>query len=110
MEVKNKSSTSKTSTNPIHKHGTSSMNGSNVLDEIHHKADTSEDDVDDSEKCCVCKLFTPAELKYCISLTLVKWPQCDICDSWVHLKFCTPVQVLRRGDQFLCPKCASKEE
>lgn len=69
-----------------------------------------EDDVPDSEKCCICKLYTPSELKYCVNLTLVKWAQCDLCDRWVHLRFCTPVTVVRRGAQFHCPNCKSIEE
>ncbi|XP_053388334.1 uncharacterized protein LOC128551486 [Mercenaria mercenaria] len=66
-------------------------------------------DEDDTEVCSVCERFTPAELKFCVNLTLVKWGCCDKCDRWVHLRFCSPVKVLRRNDPFLCPKCTEEE-
>ncbi|XP_053383877.1 uncharacterized protein LOC128550038 [Mercenaria mercenaria] len=66
-------------------------------------------DEDDTEVCSVCGRFTPTELKYCVNLTLVKWGCCDKCDKWVHLRFCSPVKVLRRNDPFLCPKCTEEE-
>ena len=72
--------------------------------------------VEDSEKCCVCGLFQPRELANCVSLTFVKWAQCDgvtngtPCKHWTHLIYCTPVRVIRRGDTFHCPHCKLIEE
>jgi hypothetical protein len=73
-------------------------------------SDTDDTDNEHDAVCCVCGRFSPAELKYCINLTIVKWACCDRCDQWVHLRFCSPVAVLRRGDSFLCPKCTESEE
>ena len=40
-------------------------------------SETDDDDDGDDEKCCACSLFQPAELANHVSLTLVKWAQCD---------------------------------
>ena len=64
---------------------------------------------DESEFCCVCNLFTPAELRHCTSLTFVEWVQCIKCGHWVNLVFCTSVRVVRRGYDFLCKHCVSEE-
>jgi hypothetical protein len=66
----------------------------------------------EEEKCCHCGLFQPKELSNCVSLTFVKWAQCDglHCKHWTHLIYCTPTRVIRRGDKFLCPHCKDVEE
>ncbi|XP_052283399.1 uncharacterized protein LOC127880180 [Dreissena polymorpha] len=71
----------------------------------------SESDQDDSDTdvCCVCNLFTPVEVHNSAFVVFVKWVQCDKCEHWVHLIFCTQVRVVRRGDKFLCPHCATEE-
>jgi DDE superfamily endonuclease/helix-turn-helix, Psq domain len=72
------------------------------------------DSEDEQSLCCVCKKFTPAELRNSVSVVFTKWAQCDgfrnglPCLHWVHLIYCTPVRVIRKGDTFLCPHC--KEE
>ena len=66
----------------------------------------SSSDCEGEEKCCcVCEKWTPSELNQSVSLVIVKWVQCDNCKHWVHLQFCTPIRVVRRGDTFLCPHC-----
>ena len=66
---------------------------------------TDEEEIDESEKCCVCHKFQPEEFKHIISLTFVKWAKCDDCGHWTHLKYCTPVKVIRLHDKFTCPHC-----
>ena len=76
---------------------------------------SSDDDADDEEVCCVCGRFSPADLASCTSLVILKWAQCDgvragvPCKHWVHLGFCTPIRVIRRGDKFFCKHCISEE-
>lgn len=76
----------------------------------HEDDSDSDDSISESDKCIVCHLFYPKEKNLYQSLNIVKWGQCDKCDGWVHLSFCTPVKVLRRGDSFLCPRCKDDEQ
>ncbi|KAH3691635.1 hypothetical protein DPMN_190990 [Dreissena polymorpha] len=77
---------------------------------------SSDDDDDDDETCCVCDRFQTEEQAACVSLTFVKWARCDgirngmPCLHWTHLGYCTPVKVVRRGDEFNCPHCQKPEE
>jgi uncharacterized protein (UPF0305 family) len=79
-------------------------------------ASSSDDDDDDDETCCACDRFQTEEQAACLSLTFVKWAQCDgirngmPCLHWTHLGYCTPVKVIRRGDAFYCPHCQKPEE
>lgn len=66
---------------------------------------SDEDSETEEEKCSVCGKFFP-DKQICDEIKIVQWGQCDKCDLWVHLKFCSPVKVLRRGDSFLCPTCS----
>lgn len=70
------------------------------------ESDTSS--IPEEDKCCVCHQFTPQEVRQSVSLIFTKWAQCDLCEHWVHLIYCTETRVVRRGDSFLCPHC--KEE
>ena len=65
----------------------------------------SSSEVDDTERCCVCKLYQPKELKNCVSLIFTIWGQCMFqdCKHLVHLQFCCDVRVLRLRDIFYCP-------
>lgn len=67
--------------------------------------DSSQSDIDDDEKCCVCKKFQPEELRNCVSLVLTSWGQCQFekCNHWTHLGYCCDVTVLCRHDTFYCP-------
>ncbi|KAH3815081.1 hypothetical protein DPMN_143600 [Dreissena polymorpha] len=69
------------------------------------ETDTDYDELDDTVPCCVCKQITPPDLSLHQHLKIVNWAQCDICDGWVHLAFCTTVRVVRRHSDFVCPKC-----
>ena len=64
----------------------------------------SEEDIPDYEKCIICKRSSPDFSKKPF-IIIVNWGQCEKCNGWVHLSFCTKVRVLRRGDTFLCPIC-----
>ena len=68
----------------------------------------SEIDIAESEKCCVCHRWEPPDLKDCIYVGLVNWGECNFCQHWTHLKFCTDVRVLRRDSVFRCPHCLNK--
>lgn len=69
----------------------------------------------EEDLCCVCNKFTPEEVSKSASIIFVKWAQCDgfrngqPCKHWVHLKFCTSVKILRRGDSFFCHHCKKEE-
>lgn len=65
------------------------------------------EDISESEKCVVCKNFSP-DMSKRPYIVIVSWGQCDKCSGWVHLSFCTPVKVIRRGDTFLCPSCSAQ--
>lgn len=70
-------------------------------------SDSSDNDIADSEKCIVCNRYSPDTRNFPY-IMIVKWGQCDLCKGWVHLIFCSPVRVIRRGDTFKCPSCTSK--
>jgi hypothetical protein len=73
------------------------------------------DDESQQELCCVCQRYTPAEVKNSVSIIFVKWAQCDgqrngyPCKHWVHLTYCTPVRIIRKGDKFFCKHCKKEE-
>jgi hypothetical protein len=71
-----------------------------------YENESSDDEIPEKDKCLVCKKFSPDTSKRPF-IIIVKWGQCDKCNGWVHLAFCTPVRVLRKGDRFLCPNCDS---
>ena len=53
----------------------------------------------------VCGKFEPDAVRKSVSLIFVKWVQCDKCEHWTHLMFCTDVRVVRTGSEFLCVHC-----
>lgn len=65
--------------------------------------------IDPADLCCKCNRFQPEELRKSTSLVFTKWAQCDNCGHWVHLIYCTPVRVIRRGDTFLCHHCEREQ-
>lgn len=70
-------------------------------------SDSSSDEyLDESELCCVCKRFSPDTFSNAYTVEFIKWGQCD---GWVHLKYCTPVKFLRRETAFLCPNSEKKK-
>lgn len=66
---------------------------------------TDSDDDSDDIPCCICNQRYPPSLRHCISLTIVNWAQCDECGHWTHLRFCSPVNVVRTKTRFVCPHC-----
>ena len=91
--------------------GTSGVSKISKVSHVYVTEDCSSSDesVPESEKCCVCKSFTPSELRSAVSLVFTKWGCCDSCQRWVHLQYCTPIKVLRLGDSFFCPDCTEKQ-
>ena len=60
---------------------------------------------DDEEVCCICSQRMPTAMNLAYQLEFVKWAQCDLCQHWTHLKFCSKVRVIRLNSEFLCPHC-----
>jgi hypothetical protein len=63
------------------------------------------DEIEEKDKCCVCRKFEPDAVRKSVSLIFVKWVQCDKCEHWTHLMFCTDVRVVRTESEFLCVHC-----
>lgn len=107
--MKPKTSTKKTPVPESKIPGTSGINKSggpiSLDSDSYCSSSNDDDDIDESEKCCVCHLFQPKEFHECASLVFLKWAQCDICNHWVHLIYCSSTRVIRRGDEFRCPHC-----
>lgn len=71
----------------------------------------SESQIDPKEKCCVCGLFYPQQVRENVSLIITKWVQCDnsACKHWVHLLFCTEINTaVRRGTKYFCEHCKNE--
>lgn len=68
-----------------------------------------EEEIPQSEKCCVCGKYHPDIAQDGYVLEFATWGKCDYdgCDHWTHLKHCCNVKVLRRHDIFYCP-CHNK--
>ena len=68
-----------------------------------------EEEIQTSEKCCVCGKYHPDIAQDGYVLEFATWGKCDFdgCDHWTHLKHCCNVKVLRRHDIFYCP-CHNK--
>lgn len=80
---------------------------------VRNDTDTDSEDeceITEEEKCCVCHKFTPDAIRQSVSIIFTKWVSCDNCPHWVHLAYCTPRRVVRRGDTYLCPHCDLNEE
>ncbi|XP_060592929.1 uncharacterized protein LOC132747543 [Ruditapes philippinarum] len=89
--------------------GTSKTGVPISLDSPSHMSDSDTDiEIEERDKCCVCKLYTPTQLKHCVSIVFTKWAQCNFCSHWVHLRFCTPITVVRRATVFRCPHCVTE--
>lgn len=64
-----------------------------------------EEEIPQSEKCCVCNKYNPEFADSGYVMEFATWGKCDFenCDHWTHLKHCCNVKVLRRHDIFYCP-------
>ena len=40
-----------------------------------------------------------------MAISLVEWAQCDSCNGWVYLKYCSPVTKVSDNDTFHCRNC-----
>ena len=78
-----------------------STSGINIL----QAEDSGDSEIEEEEKCCVCRCFSPPAAKGRPYLVIVKWAQCDKCDHWVHLEFCSTKKFVRRHGAFLCCHC-----
>ena len=45
------------------------------------------DEIEEKDKCCVCRTFEPDTVRKSVSLICVKGVQCDKCEHWTHLMF-----------------------
>lgn len=73
-------------------------------------SDTDDDEISDSEKCCVCKQYTPEAVRQSSTLKFATWVECSTCGHWVHLIYCTDRRVIRKGEQFFCIHCSPASE
>jgi len=55
------------------------------------------DEIEEEDKYCVWGKFQPDVMRNSVSLIIVKRVQCDNCEHWTHLMFCTDVRVVRTG-------------
>ncbi|XP_053396950.1 uncharacterized protein LOC128545847 [Mercenaria mercenaria] len=64
-----------------------------------------EEEIPQSEKCCVCNKYNPEFPDSGYVMEFATWGKCDYegCQHWTHLKHCCNVKVLRRHDIFYCP-------
>ena len=83
--------------------GTSKVGG--PIDLSQSSEDSEYTDIAEDEKCCVCHTYEAGYLKQCVYVSFVSWGKCDFCPHWTHLKSCSEVRVVRRGDVFRCPHC-----
>ena len=49
-------------------------------------------------------------LKHVVSLTIMNWAQCEDCDHWTHLRYCSPVNVVSSKSVFRCPTVTANEQ
>lgn len=78
---------------------------------LHQHLDSFSDDqseIAEEDLCCVCKKIQPEAMCLKYTVEFVKWGQCDQCNHWVHLKYCSSVKILRRKDSFFCPCCENE--
>lgn len=70
-------------------------------------SETDDDAIQEEEKCCVCKQFTPKEIRNGVGLEFTKWVQCENenCRHWTHVKYCTKLKAVRRDTRFYCMHC-----
>jgi hypothetical protein len=55
------------------------------------RTEDSDDEIEDRELCCICSKFQPDGLRLDMAIRFVEWAQCNRCNGWVHLKYCSPV-------------------
>ena len=69
------------------------------------RTEDSDDEIEDRELCCICNKFQPDGLRLDMAISFVEWAQCDSCNGWVHLKYCSPVTKVSDNDTFHCRNC-----
>ncbi|XP_063401995.1 uncharacterized protein LOC134686219 [Mytilus trossulus] len=81
------------------------------IDDSMDFSDTDNEDIPEVELYCVCKQFTPNQIRLGVGVELTKWVQCDNyrCKHWTHLKYCTELRAVRRNTKFYCKHCKGME-
>ena len=79
-----------------------------ISDDANSDSDSGCENIDPAKLCCICRKWQPEQIRNCVSLVFTKWAQCDRCNHWVHLIYCSPVRFVRRNDSFFCPHCTEK--
>jgi hypothetical protein len=69
------------------------------------RTEDSDDEIEDRELCCICNKFQSDGLRLDMAISFVEWAQCDSCNGWVHLKYCSPVTKVSDNDTFHCRNC-----
>jgi hypothetical protein len=78
--------------------------------ELSEKSDLSdsenESEIPDEDKCCQCHQYYVDKHSHG-AIEFTHWAQCDnaTCSHWVHLKYCSPVRVVRKNTVFYCNCC-----
>ncbi|CAC5406704.1 unnamed protein product [Mytilus coruscus] len=69
------------------------------IDDSMNLSNTDDEEIPEIELCCVCKQFTPNQIRLGVGVELTKWVQCDNyrCKHWTHLKYCTELRAVRRN-------------
>jgi hypothetical protein len=70
-----------------------SLSSQNITNSTSESDSEDENRIRDDEKCCVCKLFTPKEIRESPCLIFTKWLQCDQYKHWVHYSFLRGVYI-----------------
>ncbi|CAC5364057.1 unnamed protein product [Mytilus coruscus] len=81
------------------------------IDDSMDFSDTDDEEILEIELCCVCKQFTPNQIRLGVGVELTKWVQWDNyrCKHWTHLKYCTELRAVRRNTKFYCMHCKDME-
>ncbi|CAC5387135.1 unnamed protein product [Mytilus coruscus] len=103
---------SRTSTKPGPSHTSLKPGPGHIyIDDSMDFSDTDGEEIPEIELCCVCKQFTPNQIRLGVGGELTEWVQCDNyrCKHWTHLKYCTELRAVRRNTKFYCMHCKDME-
>jgi hypothetical protein len=83
---------------------------SKLNNELSEKSDLSDSEnaseIPDEDKCCQCQQYY-VDKHFHGAKEFTHWAQCDnaTCSHWVHLKYYSPVRLVRKNTVFYCDCC-----